>query len=583
MVLYENFNTSNQSSPHFEKHENFVIDLKSPGCTVVQTLKYEDRCRFVETTHECQEYQLIDYTHFFYCTINARHWTEEVFGVFLLFLVCLYMFAFVGTTTDKFFCPPLKMIAKKFGISENFAGVTLLAFGNSVPDIVSSLVGVTEEGGTLYSDLMGSAMFITAFISGTIVWLKPMQVEAATFTRDISFHILAVVYIDYAIRSNRYITITESVMILSIYVFYFTIIVMDQVILVRTLKNLQKKLKQQDNITDAQARRLKKLEEEAGIEIVFKPRPGMKHYIGESTELSTDATNEKMFLQLFRTLNPVNIDDWRQSGFFSKFCIVYEIPINIILFTLVPAVDYNVEQDGWSKLLNCLQIVLMPAAICAVTLQEQTMFGFSMPIFTMFLTTPICVVVFLITKTNKRPPFHIAYSFFSMIGSVFLVRIFTREIICVIDVVGIITFNSQSFLGCTVLTWGDQIGDLIASIAISQQGYQKMGLAACVAGPLFYLTIGLGGTFLYKTLDNEDHVFLVTQGSMGENCSVFLMINLILFLFATLSTNFYVRRSIGINLVIIYGLYFFYCVLGEYQIIHSFGTDHSEDYGLIYL
>ncbi|XP_055850172.1 mitochondrial sodium/calcium exchanger protein-like isoform X2 [Episyrphus balteatus] len=580
MTLYENFNTSNQTSPHFEKHENFVIDLKSPGCTVVQTLNFEDRCRFVETTLEChEEAQLVDYTHFFYCTINAKHWTEEAFGVFLLFLVCLYMFAFVGTTTDKFFCPPLKMITKKFGISQNFAGVTLLAFGNSVPDIVSGLVGVTGDVGTMYSDLMGSAMFITAFIAGVIVYLKPMQVEATTFTRDIGFHILAVAYIDYAIKSDRFVSITESIVILSIYGCYFTTVIMDQVILVRTLKSLERKLKQQDNIT---AQRLKKLQEEAGIEIVFKPRPGIKIYIGETAE-TTNRTNEKMLLQFLNSLNPVDMDDWRQSGLISRTFVVLKIPINLFLCILVPAVDFNLEQDGWSKLLNCLQIVIMPAAICAITVSEYTIFGFSWPIFTMFLTTPICIVVFCVTRTDKRPSFHIFFAIFSMVGSIFLVRIFTKEIINVLDVLGIITFNSQSFLGCTFMAWGDQIGDLIASIAISQQGYQKMGFAACIAGPLFYLTIALGGTCLYKTLQNEDHVFLVPQGSMGENCTIFLMLNLIGLLFAATSTNFYVRKSIGINLIITYGIFLLYCLLGEYQLIHPFGTDHSEDYGLTYL
>lgn len=44
---------------------------------------------------------------------------------------------------------------------------------------------------------------------------------------------------------------------------------------------------------------------------------------------------------------------------------------------------------------------------------------------------------------------------------------------------------SNSFLGCTLLAWGNGIGDLISNAALALHGYQKMAFAACYGGPFF--------------------------------------------------------------------------------------------------
>lgn len=59
------------------------------------------------------------------------------------------------------------------------------------------------------------------------------------------------------------------------------------------------------------------------------------------------------------------------------------------------------------------------------------------------------------------------------------------EIVQILYVLGIVTNCSNAFLGCTILAWGNSIGDLISNIALSRQGYQKMAFAASIGGPLF--------------------------------------------------------------------------------------------------
>ena len=54
-----------------------------------------------------------------------------LFGLFLCFLL-------LGSTADDHLTPALEKIAIRFHFSETLAGVTLLAFANGAPDVLSS-------------------------------------------------------------------------------------------------------------------------------------------------------------------------------------------------------------------------------------------------------------------------------------------------------------------------------------------------------------------------------------------------------------------------------------------------------------
>ena len=59
----------------------------------------------------------------------------------LLILWLLVLFIGLAVSADNYFCPSVETISKTLGLSQNIAGVTLLALGNGAPDIFSSLAG----------------------------------------------------------------------------------------------------------------------------------------------------------------------------------------------------------------------------------------------------------------------------------------------------------------------------------------------------------------------------------------------------------------------------------------------------------
>ena len=67
-------------------------------------------------------------------------------------------------------------------------------------------------------------------------------------------------------------------------------------------------------------------------------------------------------------------------------------------------------------------------------------------------------------------------------------------IVDILTLFDIISGISVALPGLTLLSWGNSVGDAIASISISKKGYGEMAITGCVAGPVFNLMFGIGLT-----------------------------------------------------------------------------------------
>lgn len=67
-------------------------------------------------------------------------------------------------------------------------------------------------------------------------------------------------------------------------------------------------------------------------------------------------------------------------------------------------------------------------------------------------------------------------------------------IVDILTLLDIISGISVAFLGLTLLSWGNSVGDALASISISKKGFGEMAITGCVAGPVFNLMFGMGLT-----------------------------------------------------------------------------------------
>ena len=85
-------------------------------------------------------------------------------------------------------------IAKRFGLSTFFIGLTIVAFGTSAPElVVSVLASVQGSAGIALGNIVGSNISNTLLILGISAIVAPLLVKRDTIRKEIPFSILAAV------------------------------------------------------------------------------------------------------------------------------------------------------------------------------------------------------------------------------------------------------------------------------------------------------------------------------------------------------------------------------------------------------
>lgn len=132
---------------------------------------------------------------------------------------------FIGITASDFFCPNLSTIAKIFGLSDNIAGVTFLAFGNGSPDLFATYSAMRTNSGSLaVGELLGAASFIISVVVGSMCIIKPFHVRRGAFLRDIGFFTTAVALLLFILIDGK-IYVWEAASLVGLYLTYVTAVV----------------------------------------------------------------------------------------------------------------------------------------------------------------------------------------------------------------------------------------------------------------------------------------------------------------------------------------------------------------------
>lgn len=84
-------------------------------------------------------------------------------------------------------------IAKRFGVSSFFIGLTVVAFGTSAPElVVSALASLKGSVDISLGNVIGSNISNTLLILGVAALIAPLLVKKATLNKEIPFSLLAV-------------------------------------------------------------------------------------------------------------------------------------------------------------------------------------------------------------------------------------------------------------------------------------------------------------------------------------------------------------------------------------------------------
>jgi sodium/potassium/calcium exchanger 6 len=146
----------------------------------------------------------------------------------VLWLVIL--FYLLSTTASEYFSSLLEHLSKALNLSPAVAGVTLLAIGNGAPDVFSSVaafVSSDTSGSIGFGAVLGSALFITTIVSGSVALATtrickeagPERINLVCFVRDALF-LLASASVLMVILVDAKVYLWEALCFLCVYVVY---------------------------------------------------------------------------------------------------------------------------------------------------------------------------------------------------------------------------------------------------------------------------------------------------------------------------------------------------------------------------
>jgi len=146
--------------------------------------------------------------------------------------IVLYTFSALAVVVDEHFVPLLEIIADGFGMSNDEAGATLMAAGGSAPELFTNIVGTWRGSDIGFGTIVGSAVFNILFVIAAcaMVSKKPLELTAWPLVRDSSYYTfgLVFVFIFFAVNTPQRIQSYESVSLLSLYVLYVILIMMNK-------------------------------------------------------------------------------------------------------------------------------------------------------------------------------------------------------------------------------------------------------------------------------------------------------------------------------------------------------------------
>jgi sodium/potassium/calcium exchanger 6 len=181
-------------------------------CTyeAIKNLTLSDACEFAKN---CDS-EYINFYAIHYCLFDQKHY----FSIPFLIIFLLIAFYLLSDTSNRYLSSALTILSDKLKMSQNLAGVTLLALGNGAPDVIS---GIVASKGTLMftlGSLMAGGVFVTCIVfSSVILFSDKVQLTRELFVRDILLYILAIIFL-LIFSFNKEINIYHAIGFFSLYI-----------------------------------------------------------------------------------------------------------------------------------------------------------------------------------------------------------------------------------------------------------------------------------------------------------------------------------------------------------------------------
>jgi len=262
---------------------------------------------------------------------------------------------------------------------------------------------------------------------------------------------------------------------------------------------------------------------------------------------------------------------WDEMGKFGRVVYILMLPISILMHITVP----HPEDESYNKWLLAFSTSLSPLIIFwALDLYEGKYMWIAI-LASLVLFIGLGIVIALFASPNGLPRWlQFVFIFWGFVTSMMWIYYTADEIVSLLQSLSEIFSLSPTIMGLTLLAWGNCIGDFVADMTVSNQGYPEMGIAATYGGPLFNLLIGMGlGGSLAAVEDNKVPTPL---NDMMLIDFIYLLSALTISLIVIPVRRFVVDKYIGAMLLVGYIVFMTLSILVETDIIRLLPHHHHS-------
>lgn len=193
-------------------------------------------------------------------------------------------------------------------------------------------------------------------------------------------------------------------------------------------------------------------------------------------------------------------ESFSEMNFFKKLLFIFiDAPFDFIRRLTIPAAD----NEMWNRRIATVNPMF---SIFFIFFTLQILTFTKAPPYSFYIAEGIAlilgVIIWFTTPLNKGPRRGmILFSIFGFLLAIMWIWFIAKFLIDLLGVVGLTLGFKSSYLGITLLAWGNSVGDMMANSAVAKNGLARMALTGCFAGPLFNLLIGLGSSLMVKKLN----------------------------------------------------------------------------------
>jgi Ca2+/Na+ antiporter len=478
--------------------------------------------RLIETVHrEVQRNVLIqEYCGDNFGSINLVDFyyrnTEQNAILMFMFIVLVFplLFMCVAAIADKYLATGMQDLSIRFGLSPSLAAVTLIAFANGAPDVLSSLSAGGKEGGMFIAigSTFGAYIFSACLVISNVALAvkEDIQLPKMAVLKEFSFYLLSVTCVCVFGLMK-----TAGYGLMGTYLGIYIIYLITTVILEKYAKK-DEEIKNENDLEGKLEAEENKDEEKKEDEIKEDP---------EKNETNDKIENEEIKEGDIEKKKSENEEE-KEKGFLQK--IIDEITDEeaslletLVLMPLLFAGMFTVcYLDNPFMKINFLKFLIIASSLTFfITMLELTPFDLLINCGIGLGFGVLCMILEL-AKFSQNV-LDIIYEFISVFAAIGWISIFSGIIIDFISFLAFYFSINEIILSSLLLSAGNTVGDYFGNAALAKAGEPVMGALAAYSGVIFNNFIGFSiNVFSSATIDDTNFDIFALDYYKSEDADV---------------------------------------------------------------